>query len=80
MTSDQQRAEIVQLAAAHVSAGRDGEADNRLAVEQHAHLCGLLAEDHPVPPLNKLWREHSASEIALIDRRMHTQSGKKGKR
>jgi hypothetical protein len=74
------RAEIVQLAAAHVSAGRGSEEANRLAVQQHAHLCGLLAEDQPVPPLNKLWREYSASEIELIDRRMHAQSGKKGKR
>ena len=80
MNQNQMRAEIVQLAAAHVSAGRGSEEANRLAVEQHAHLCGLLAEEQPVPPLNKLWREHSASEIALIDRRMHTQSGKKGRR
>ena len=80
MTLNKMRAEIVQLAAAHVSAGRDGEAANRLAVEQHAHLCGLLAEEQPVMPLNKLWREHSADEIEGIDRRMHTQSGKKGKR
>jgi hypothetical protein len=33
-----------------VSAGRDGEAANRLAVEQHAPLCGRLAEEQPVPP------------------------------
>jgi hypothetical protein len=80
MNQNQMRTEIVQLAAAHVSAGRASEAANRLAVQQHAHLCGLLAEEQPVPPLNKLWREHSASEIEGIDRRMHTQSGKKGRR
>jgi hypothetical protein len=80
MTPDQQRAEIVKLAAAHVSAGRGSEEANRLAVEQHAHLCGLLAEEQPVPPLNKLWREHSADEIEGIDRRMHAQCGQKGKR
>jgi hypothetical protein len=80
MTSDQQRAEIVQLAAAHVSAGRGSEEANRLAVQQHAHLCGLLAEEQPVQPLNKLWREYSADEIQGIDRRMHAQSGKKGQR
>jgi hypothetical protein len=28
----------------------------------------------------KQWREHSASEIELIDRRMHTQSVQKGRR
>ena len=44
------RAEIVQLAAAHVSAGRGSEEANRLAVQQHAHLCGLLAEEQPVQP------------------------------
>jgi hypothetical protein len=80
MNQNQMRAEIVQLAAAHVSAGRGSEEANRLAVEQHAHLCGLLAEEQPVPPLNKLWREHSASEIELIDRRMPAKCGQKGKR
>jgi hypothetical protein len=80
MTPDQRRAEIVQLAAAHVSAGRGSEEANCFAVEQHAHLCALLAEEKPVMPLNKLWREHSADEIELIDRRMHAQSGFKGKR
>jgi hypothetical protein len=44
------RTEIVQLAAAHVSVGRGSEEANRLAVQQHAHLCGLLAEEQPVPP------------------------------
>ena len=74
------RTEIVQLAAAHVSAGRGSEEANRLAVQQHAHLCGLLAEEQPVPPLNKLWREHSASEIEGIDRRMPAKCGQKGRR
>jgi hypothetical protein len=74
------RTEIVQLAAAHVSAGRGSEEANRLAVQQHAHLCGLLDEEHPVPPLNKLWREHSASEIEGIDRRMPAKCGQKGRR
>ena len=64
------RAEIVQLAAAHVSAGRGSEEANRLAVQQHAHLCGLLAEEQPVPPrkarsLNRLVRQIADELLSL---------------
>jgi hypothetical protein len=56
MNPDQQRAEIVQLACAHVAANCNWMEANRLAIAQHAHLCELLAKEQPeAKPLGRVW-------------------------
>jgi hypothetical protein len=58
MTQDQQRAEIVALACAHVAANCNWREANRLAIAQHAHLCELLATEQPeAKPLGKVYKD-----------------------
>jgi hypothetical protein len=54
MTPDQQRAEIVAMACAHVTANCNWREANRLAVAQHAHLLSLMAKEQPESNRQKL--------------------------
>ena len=58
MTPDQQRAEIVALACAHVAANCNWREANRLAIQQHAHLLSLMAKEQPeVKTVGKVYKD-----------------------
>jgi hypothetical protein len=57
MNTDQQRAEIIALACAHVAANCNWREANRLAIEQHKHLLSLMEKEQPqAKPLGKVYK------------------------